>query len=99
MQVQGGKIHSLTIGSTESNSKKPVDSNLGFKEFLNKAVYSVSDMEKKSDEMNLKFMSGKVDNIHEVMIATQKADIAIQAFTEVKSKMLDAYKEIMRIQI
>ncbi|WFD11673.1 flagellar hook-basal body complex protein FliE [Tepidibacter hydrothermalis] len=99
MQVQGGKIHSLTIGSTENNTKKSTDSNIGFKDFLNKAVYSVSDMEKKSDEMNFKFISGEVDNIHEVMIATQKADIAIQAFTEVKSKIMDAYKEIMRIQI
>ncbi|CAH2214028.1 flagellar hook-basal body complex protein FliE [Tepidibacter aestuarii] len=99
MQVQGGKIHSLTIGSTENNVKKSNNPDIGFKDFLNKAIYSVSDMEKKSDEMNLKFISGEVDNIHEVMIATQKADIAIQAFTEVKSKMLDAYKEIMRIQI
>lgn len=99
MQVQGGKIQSLTIGSTENNTKKSTDSNIGFKDFLNNAVHSVSDMEKKSDEMNVKFISGEVDNIHEVMIATQKADIAIQAFTEVKSKMMDAYKEIMRIQI
>ncbi|MEJ8554398.1 flagellar hook-basal body complex protein FliE [Tepidibacter sp. Z1-5] len=99
MQVQGGKIHNLTIGSTENNIKKSADSKIEFKDFLNKAVYSVSDMEKKSDEMNLKFISGEVDNIHEVMIATQKADIAIQTFTEVKSKIMDAYKEIMRIQI
>ncbi len=99
MQVQNGKINSLTIGSTENNAKKPTNSNIGFKEFLNKAVYSVSDMEKKSDQMNLKFINGEVDNIHEVMIATQKADIGIQTFTEVKSKIMDAYKEIMRIQI
>lgn len=93
------KINNLNLNIDTSNRNKPKLEGNSFQDFYKNALYSVSDLEKKSDEMDKKFRVGEVENIQDVFIATQKADIAIQAFTEVNSKILDAYREIMRIQI
>ena len=45
------------------------------------------------------FASGATDNIHQVLIAAEKADIALQFTLQVRNKILDAYNEIMRMQI
>lgn len=45
------------------------------------------------------FARGEVDNIEQVMIAGQKADIMMQFAMAVRTKILDAYNEIMRMQI
>ncbi|HLR22194.1 MAG TPA: flagellar hook-basal body complex protein FliE, partial [Pseudogracilibacillus sp.] len=42
---------------------------------------------------------GKIDNLHDVMISAQKANIKIETAVEVQQKALDAYNEIMRMQI
>lgn len=89
----------LNIGSLEKNVNIKNDKNISFENFLKDAVYSVSGLEKKAEDMNIKFMTGEVENIHDVMIAGEKADIAVQSFIQVKNKVMDAYKEIMRIQI
>ena len=37
--------------------------------------------------------------LHETMIAVEKADIAFRAFTAVKNRAVEAYREVMRMQI
>jgi len=59
----------------------------------------VDELEKQSKAVAEDFAAGKTDNIHEVMIAAQKADIAIQFTLQIRNKILDAYNEIMRMQI
>jgi flagellar hook-basal body complex protein FliE len=49
--------------------------------------------------MTADFAVGKTDNIHQVMIAAEKAKIAVNLTTAVQSKAIDAYKEIMRLQV
>ncbi|OPJ57082.1 flagellar hook-basal body complex protein FliE [Alkalithermobacter paradoxus] len=87
------------IGNFTDKLNTHDEKNISFKDFLKNSMYSVSNMEKKVDDLNEKFILGEIDNIHDLMIATQKADIAIQTFTEVKNKVIEAYKEIMRMQI
>lgn len=41
---------------------------------------------------------GPVD-LHDVMIAMEKADISLQMLVQVRNKTVDAYQEIMRMQI
>ncbi len=99
MNVNNANKINFSIGNSENKLNIKDEKNVSFKEFLKNSVYEVSDMEKKADDLNLKFLTGEVDNLHDVMIATQKADVGIQSFIEVKNKIIDAYKEILRIQI
>ena len=43
--------------------------------------------------------SGQHANIHETMIAMEKASISFRMLTKVQNKVVEAYKEIMRMQL
>jgi flagellar hook-basal body complex protein FliE len=59
----------------------------------------VSDLEGQADQLKEDFALGITDNIPEVLIAGEKANVAIQFTMQVRNKVLDAYSEIMRMQI
>ena len=43
--------------------------------------------------------TGRSHNIHETMIALDKADVSFRMLTKVRNKAVEAYQEIMRMQI
>ncbi len=67
--------------------------------FLTDSIKSVSDAQFHADNMNRSLILGETDNLHEVMIAYEKADLTLNFAIEVKNKIVEAYKEIMRIQV
>ncbi|NLY42662.1 MAG: flagellar hook-basal body complex protein FliE [Clostridiaceae bacterium] len=79
----------------ENGSEK----NISFSEFLNKAIKYVDEMQKKSANLDALLAAGKVDNLHQVFIESEKASIALQFTIQVRNKIMDAYNEIMRMQI
>ncbi len=56
-------------------------------------------LQKNADEMSLNYALGKVDNVHDVMIAQEKASIALQYTVQIKNAVIDAYNELMRLQL
>lgn len=56
-------------------------------------------LQKDAEQKSLDFALGKIDNIHDVMIAQEKATVALQYTVRMKNAIMDAYNEIMRIQI
>jgi flagellar hook-basal body complex protein FliE len=73
-----------------------------FKALFNAAMSNIEDtnsLTKKADQMSLDFAVGKIDNIADVMIAQEKASIALQFTVQLRNKLLDAYNDIMRIQL
>ena len=70
-----------------------------FKKILEKAVEDTDSLQLESKSMTEDFITGKTDNIHQVMIAGEKADIALQFTMQIRNKIMDAYNEIMRMQI
>ncbi|SDY91774.1 flagellar hook-basal body complex protein FliE [Tindallia californiensis] len=70
-----------------------------FKDALSHAVSNVNQLQLDSNQYTEKLATGEIENVHEVMVASQKADIAMQMMTAVRGKMVDAYQEIMRMQI
>jgi flagellar hook-basal body complex protein FliE len=72
---------------------------MSFGDYLKDAVSKANDLGLQSEKLADEFAAGNTDNIHEVMIAAEKADIALQFIMQVRNKILDAYSEIMRMQI
>ncbi|TYQ13155.1 UNVERIFIED_CONTAM: flagellar hook-basal body complex protein FliE [Acetivibrio alkalicellulosi] len=70
-----------------------------FGEYLNNAIKRVDELEKDSRTITEDFAAGRTDNIHQVMIAAQKSEIALQFTMQIRNKIMDAYNEIMRMQI
>lgn len=70
-----------------------------FQDMLSNAIKNVDSLEKASEDYSVKLASGQLDNIHEAMIAAQKADVSMQYMIQIRNKVLDAYREITRMQI
>ena len=73
--------------------------NVSFTDMLKAGLENVNNLLLEADSLAADLAAGKTDNIHEVLIAGEKADIAFQLATAIRSKILDAYQEIMRMQI
>ncbi|NLP13551.1 MAG: flagellar hook-basal body complex protein FliE [Clostridium sp.] len=92
--------NSFSISQIDFSENKKNESIAGaFGEFLNNAMNEISELERQSSYIAEEFAAGRTDNIHQVMIAAQKVDIALQFTMQIRNKILDAYNEIMRIQI
>ncbi len=71
----------------------------GFKETINNFVNEVNDLQLKAGESINNFASGEVENVHEVMIAMSKAEVSFKFMMETRNKLVDAYKEIIKMPI
>ncbi len=70
-----------------------------FGDFLSESIGKVNELQKNADVAMQKLASGESKNLHETMIAVEQADIAFKAMNQIRLKVIDAYKEIMRMQI
>ncbi|WP_168198284.1 flagellar hook-basal body complex protein FliE [Crassaminicella thermophila] len=93
------KISNIINTSTNIFNNKGKKEERDFSTFLKDAIKKVNEYELDSQRLNMLSALGQIDNIHEVMIAAEKSEIALQFTIEVKNKVLDAYKEIMRLQV
>ncbi|PKM49836.1 MAG: flagellar hook-basal body complex protein FliE [Firmicutes bacterium HGW-Firmicutes-7] len=62
-------------------------------------INETNQLQKNAEQQSMDFAIGKVDNIHDVMIAQEKANVALQYTVKMKNAVMDAYNEIMRMQI
>ncbi len=85
----------MTVSKTLGTEEKGVS----FSDYLKAAINQVSDLQLGSEKITEDFAAGKTDNIHQVMIAAEKADVALQFTMQIRNKIMDAYSEIMRMQI
>lgn len=70
-----------------------------FKSVLKNALNEVSKAERESSQKQQLMIEGKMDDLHQVMIAAQKASITVETAVQIQQKVIDTYNEIMRMQI
>ena len=70
-----------------------------FSQILKENINKVNNLQKNADQLTENFALGKTDNIHQVTVATEKARLALDFTTSLQGRLLDAYEEIMRIQV
>ena len=70
----------------------------GFADTLRDSLTTVNDMQSQKSAMIQSFASGETQNVHELMITMQKSSMAMKLTSAVRGKVLEAYKEISRMQ-
>ncbi|NVL89805.1 MAG: flagellar hook-basal body complex protein FliE [Desulfobacterales bacterium] len=68
-----------------------------FGDVIKQAIKQVNDMEIQADQSIEQLLKGEA-GVHETMMAVQKADISLRLLLQVRNKVMDAYREIMRMQ-
>lgn len=70
-----------------------------FADLLTDAVQSVDESIKTSERGVQDLIAGKTENVHDVMISMQRAQLSFQMMVEVRNRAIEAYHEISRMQI
>ena len=78
--------------------KPPADSDVSFNDLLTSSLSGVNDRQQVASELRSAFEAGQPDlELSDVMIAVQKARISFEALSQVRNKMVSAYKDIMNM--
>ncbi|MGR3219776.1 MAG: flagellar hook-basal body complex protein FliE [Candidatus Anammoxibacter sp.] len=99
------EISSITPGSMEHLKRQDVkklegnSNGVSFKNTLGSFVSDVNEMQLKADSSIEDFATGKITNIHEVMISMKKAEMSFQFLMETRNKLVEAYREVSRMQV
>lgn len=70
-----------------------------FADTLKEAVNNVNTMQKQADVKAQELAVGKSQDVADVMITAEKADIALKLMVQVRNKIIEAYQEIMKMQV
>ena len=89
------KFNPKLLNTQQQNQKKSV----AFDSVLKKAIEEVNDYQKNAEKLSADYAAGKTDNINDVIVAAEKADISLRLTIDIRNKIVDAFKEIMRMQI
>ncbi|GAB4432533.1 MAG: hypothetical protein Kow0031_13940 [Anaerolineae bacterium] len=70
-----------------------------FGDVLAGAIDTLTQKENTANQAIASLAAGEDIEVHQVMLAMQEADISFQLALEVRNKIIDAYQEIMRMQV
>ena len=96
----GPLLHNF-ISAPEANLNTPAAKPQGnsFSSVLENSIGQVDQLLKVADEKNVELVAGKSENLHEAMIAFEKAESAFKLLVQVRNKAMEAYNEVMRMQV
>lgn len=83
--------------STKLDTGAPATEN--FSQFLSRSIDEVNEMLGTADQKAQELATGKSENLHDAMITMEKAETAFKLLVQVRNKVIDAYQEVMRMQV
>ncbi|WP_447977076.1 flagellar hook-basal body complex protein FliE [Candidatus Nitrospira bockiana] len=87
-------------GTAASGGTVPGDQGAGgFWGSLKEAIAQVNDVQLEASRTVDGFVSGEHQNVHQMMVALQKADVSFQLMMQVRNKLVSAYEDIQRMQV
>jgi len=96
MPITGvGGAGSLPLSGTSGSGSRPGD----FQKLFESAVNKVEGMRVNAEQSAERFLSGESEELHQTALATQRAEIAFDLFLQVRNKVVQAYQEVMRMQV
>jgi len=70
-----------------------------FGNMLADAIGDVNKLQQNAQQASNNLATGKLNDVSEVVIATEKATLALQLTMQVRNKIVESYQEVMRMQV
>jgi len=84
--------------ATPSEATAPTAPSFG--KMFSEAINKVAETQQTAGNLSRSFEQGDPGvSLTQVMVATQKASVSFQAMTQVRNKLIDAYQEVMNMQV
>lgn len=93
-------VRHVAMSTAEGTLKGAAESETtSFVDYLKDAILETDVLIKKSEALDTALATGEVEDISQVIIAAQKADLALQLTLQVRNRAVSAYQELMRMQV
>ncbi|WP_085523982.1 flagellar hook-basal body complex protein FliE [Tuberibacillus sp. Marseille-P3662] len=83
----------------QQNHPSAAQAGKAFGHQLQQAIQNVNQSQNSAEQAITDLAQGQADNLHNVMIKMQKSEVMLQTTVNVRNKAVNAYREIMRMQI
>ena len=98
MSIQTEMRPGVRIGQN-AKTGGPSGVHKSFSEFLEAQIEDVNDTQIQADKAVASVATGRSHNLHEMMVALNKADLSLKMLTQVRNKAVEAYQELMRMSL
>lgn len=99
MRVEQLKLAPVSVNRPQESDSTQIDGGKSFGQVLADALNDVNQLQKNADKASVDLSAGKIQDVSEAVIAAEKASIALQLTMQVRNKIIDAYQEVMRMQV
>lgn len=89
----------LSLKSIGQASKVEPSPSNSFQTLFKDALNHVNAAQKESEILTNKLVTGEVQDVHQVMIAAQKASLSLDLTVQIRKRVIESYQEIMRMQM
>lgn len=100
-QVTSGLQTPSLVQSTRTIEPKAnaLELSQNFNQMVNDAISNLNSQHHQVDRLNEQFVKGELNDVHQLMIASAKAELGLQLTVQVRNKAIESYQEIMRMQL
>ncbi|MSR63037.1 MAG: flagellar hook-basal body complex protein FliE [Planctomycetes bacterium] len=88
-----------SLVGTQPVTSSPSASSVDFGAALDSGIQQVNQKVLDADSMPLDLLSGKVNDFHEIAVQLKDAELSFKFAMEIRNKLVDAYREIMRMSV
>jgi len=98
--IQGSlPITARAVPQISIPAARPGPESGSFGELFRSSVEQVQGFQQSAHKQVEQFLSGETEDLHRVALATQQAELSFDLFLQVRNKVVQAYQEVMRMQI
>lgn len=99
MRIEPLKLMPVNAQTTKTDVVGASSVDKPFGQFLSEAINDVNTLQNNAEKASMDLAAGKIQDVSQAVIAAEKASIALQLTMQVRNKVVDAYQEVMRMQV
>jgi len=94
-------INKINLNTTklDTNSIDNENKSSSFKDVLKNFVGDVNKMQLEADDKVNRLATGEITNIHDVMVKVEEANLSFSLMMEIRNKIVEGYKEILKTNV
>lgn len=99
VSIPTAELRELNAGGSLTSAAGAKPANASFSGMLGQLIQEVNAKQNTAAQALQDLQSGRSGSLHHAMIASEEASVSFQLMVEVRNRVLDAYQELMRMQV
>jgi flagellar hook-basal body complex protein FliE len=97
--IQNSTLSTSTQGPLPTTEQTPLSGSTSFGQMLKGSLERVNQLQTEADANVTNLANGKQTDIHQTMIAVEKADVSFELLMQIRNKLIAAYDKVMRMPV